>query len=176
MTILAVLVPNFLLVALGVSMRRWLGFGEMFWEQLERLVYYILFPALLFLAVARSGPSVLATPGFVETALIFTAVGIGLGYASRHLFRLEPRTFASVFQCAFRFSGYIGFSIMGGINGEVGIATFAVLTSILVPPINAISIIALAKAGSTKWITEILKNPLVLSTLGGLAYSALAVC
>ena len=56
MTILAVLVPNFLLVLLGIGMRRWLGFGETFWDQLERLVYYILFPALLFLAVARSGP------------------------------------------------------------------------------------------------------------------------
>jgi hypothetical protein len=132
-----------MLVVLSISMRRWIGFGESFWQQLERLIYYILFPALLFLAVAKRGPGILSAPGFVATALTFTGVGVGLGYASRHLFRLEPRTFASVFQCAFRFSGYIGFAIMGGIGGEAGIAAFAVLTSILVPPINAISIMAL---------------------------------
>jgi predicted permease len=66
-TILGVLAPNFLLVLLGISMRRWLGFGDGFWQDLERAVYYILFPALLFLAVARSGPAVLGTPGFIET-------------------------------------------------------------------------------------------------------------
>lgn len=173
MNIVLVLAPSFLLLMLGAAMRRWLGFPEAFWQQLERLVYYILFPVLLFLAVARSGPAVLATPGFLATALIFTAVGVALGFAARYLFRLEHRTFASVFQCAFRFSAYIGFALMGGIDGEAGIATFAVLTSVMVPLINAISIVALAHAGSARWVAEIFKNPLVLSTLGGLIFSAL---
>ena len=171
MTIASLLVPNFLLILLGFGMRRWMGFGDTFWQHLERLVYYILFPALLFLAVARSGPGLLAVPGMIETAALFTLAGVVLGYLSKYLFTLEPQTFASAFQCAFRFSGYIGFAIMGGLSGEEGIAAIAVLTSILVPPVNAISIMVLARQGPGSWIREIVRNPLVIGTASGLLYS-----
>jgi malonate transporter len=171
MMIASLLVPNFLLILLGFGMRRWMGFSDTFWQHLERLVYYILFPTLLFLAVARSGPGLLAVPGLIETAALFTLGGMILGYLGKYLFRLKPRAFASGFQCAFRFSGYIGFAIMGGLNGEEGIAAIAVITSVLVPPVNAISIMVLARRESSSWVKEILQNPLVISTACGLLYS-----
>ncbi|MDP6952905.1 MAG: AEC family transporter, partial [Alphaproteobacteria bacterium] len=45
--ILAALLPIFALIALGAVLRR-TGFpGDGFWYPLERLIYFLLFPALL---------------------------------------------------------------------------------------------------------------------------------
>ena len=48
------LLPDFALIALGVALRRFAGLGDGFWPGVERLVYFVLFPALLFLALARA--------------------------------------------------------------------------------------------------------------------------
>ena len=46
------LLPDFSLIALGVLLRRFGGFDDIFWPGLEKLVYFVLFPALLFSALA----------------------------------------------------------------------------------------------------------------------------
>lgn len=165
------LVPSFLLILLGVVLKRRGGFGDAFWQGLESVTYYVFFPCLLFQSVARSSPAVLETSGLVVTAFAFTLAGAVLGYISKPMFRLDPRTFASSFQCAFRFSGYVGFAIMGGLYGESGIAIIALVTSLLVPPINALSILVLARGATTNWLREVVRNPLVVSTVAGLLFS-----
>ena len=45
------LLPDFVLILLGLSLRRWFGYPAEFWGHLERLVYYVMFPALLFRSV-----------------------------------------------------------------------------------------------------------------------------
>ena len=46
--------PNFALILIGFALARgpW-AFGRGFWDGLEKLVYYALFPALLFRSEAR---------------------------------------------------------------------------------------------------------------------------
>jgi len=46
-TVVAALIPVFLLMAAGVLARRFLVTGEDHWVGIERLVYFLLFPALL---------------------------------------------------------------------------------------------------------------------------------
>ena len=41
------LLPDFALILLGAGLRRVLHLGDHFWSGLEKLVYYVLFPALL---------------------------------------------------------------------------------------------------------------------------------
>ena len=48
------LLPDFLLIALGAGLRRVRIFEAPFWRGLERFVYFVLFPALLFRALATS--------------------------------------------------------------------------------------------------------------------------
>ena len=48
------LLPVFLLIALGAALKRVPAFDAAFWRGLEALVYFILFPALLFHALATS--------------------------------------------------------------------------------------------------------------------------
>ncbi|HEX6136832.1 MAG TPA: hypothetical protein VF059_04200 [Casimicrobiaceae bacterium] len=48
------LLPDFLLIALGAVLKRVPVFDAPFWRGLERFVYFVLFPALLFRALATS--------------------------------------------------------------------------------------------------------------------------
>ena len=41
------LFPDFSLILLGAGVRRWMHLGDHFWTGVEKLVYFILFPAML---------------------------------------------------------------------------------------------------------------------------------
>ena len=43
---LLLLLPDFSLILLGALIRRWMHLGDHFWQGVEKLVYFILFPAL----------------------------------------------------------------------------------------------------------------------------------
>ena len=48
------LLPDFALILLGVAIRRWMHLGDHFWAGVEKLVYFILFPALLINAILKT--------------------------------------------------------------------------------------------------------------------------
>ena len=52
--VLAALVPVFLLMVMGYGLRRHLLKDDAHWIGLERLVYFVLFPALLIQTTARA--------------------------------------------------------------------------------------------------------------------------
>ena len=47
------LLPDFALILLGTAIRRWMHLGDHFWTGVEKLVYFILFPALLINATRK---------------------------------------------------------------------------------------------------------------------------
>ena len=71
MTDALLLLPDFALIALGWVVCRHTPLGRPVWDGVERLVYYLLFPALLFVSIVRNplGP---------ETALPLSASGVGI--------------------------------------------------------------------------------------------------
>lgn len=48
MSVALLVLPDFMLVALGWALRHKLGFSREFFAGTERMVYFVLFPALLF--------------------------------------------------------------------------------------------------------------------------------
>ena len=77
------LAPDFLLIVLGALLKRVRGFAAPFWSGLERLVYFVLFPALLFRSLAQS-PLALSDAGrLAGIALAFTAAGMALSLLAR---------------------------------------------------------------------------------------------
>jgi len=175
MSIPELLIPDFALIALGFLLRRYGGFADEFWRGLERFVYYILFPALLFGALARGGIKFGAASGLIATALIFTGAGMVLGYLAKPLFAPPRMVFASGFQCAFRFNSYIGLAILGGLHGLDGIAVFGLLVGIMVPISNFAAVWALAHHGNGKLWSELARNPLIVATLAGITWAALGL-
>ena len=54
MSVALLVFPDFMLVALGWALRHKLNFSREFFAGAERLVYFVLFPALLFQSILRT--------------------------------------------------------------------------------------------------------------------------
>ena len=99
--------PDFLLIALGVLLARRFAYGAPFWEGVERLVYFVLFPALLFRSLATAPLAIGDAGALALTALGYTGGAMVLSALARPLFALPRETFAACFQCGFRFNTYL---------------------------------------------------------------------
>lgn len=167
------LLPDFSLILLGALLRRYGGFGEGFWPGLEKLVYFVLFPALLFGALARAQIDLDTTLPLFLAGLVVMGSGFLLGLAARPFAGLSSMGFASRVQCAFRFNTYIGMAIAGKVHGAEGLATMGVLCGTMVPFANVMAVGLMARHGQGGVFRELAKNPLILATLAGLAFNLL---
>jgi malonate transporter len=162
------LLPDFSLILLGFALRRWMSLGDHFWAGVERLVYFILFPALLVNAILKTRLDLLAALPLLATALGAMLSGMALSFLARPLFGLKPMVFASIFQCGYRFNSYIGLAAAGLLFGTPGIAALGLIIGIAVPFANLSSVWMLARHGETGVWREVARNPLIWATLTGL--------
>ncbi|MFC5303095.1 AEC family transporter [Azospira restricta] len=162
------LFPDFALILLGFALRRGMSLGDHFWAGVEKLVYFILFPALLVNAILKTRLDLAAATPLLVTALGAMAAGMALSWLARPLFGLKPMVFASVFQCGFRFNSYIGLAAAGLLFGTPGIAALGLIVGVAVPFANLSSVWMLARHGDAGVWREIARNPLIWATLGGL--------
>ena len=164
------LFPDFALILLGYGLRRWMSLGDHFWTGLEKLVYFVLFPALLFNAITKTPLSFDAVP-LIGTGAAAMAGAMLLALLARPLFPLSPLSFASQFQCAFRYNTYIGLAVAAKLHGAAGIAAMGLLAGGMVPFANIAAVWMLARHGSTSVWRELAKNPLFLATLVALLWN-----
>jgi hypothetical protein len=164
------LLPDFLLIAGGALLRRSRAFDAAFWSGVERLVYFVLFPALLFRSLATSPLSAADAGSLVTVGVGFTFAGMLLSALAAPLFRLAEPTFAACFQCGFRFNTYVAFAAASRIGGDAGLAAISVLVGVLVPLVNVAAVGMLARRGPARIGTELARNPLVLACVAGLGW------
>jgi malonate transporter and related proteins len=166
------LLPDFALILLGAALRRAMHLGDHFWSGLEKLIYFVLFPALLFNAIARVPIEPAGAAPLVLTGAGILGSGMLLGLLARGLFpALTPISFASQFQCAFRYNSYIGLAVAGKLYGAAGIASMGLLVGTMVPLANIASVWMLARHGEAGIWKELSRNPLILATFAGLAWN-----
>ena len=161
------LFPDFALILLGAAIRRWMRLGDQFWSGVEKLVYFILFPALLINAIVRTRLDLGAALPLLGTAFAAMAAGMILGLLPRPFVRLPALTFASVFQCGYRFNSYIALAVAGMLFGAPGIATMGLIVGAAVPFANFVSVWMLARHGEAGLWREVARNPLIWGTTTG---------
>ena len=161
------LLPDFSLILLGAAIRRWMALGDHFWSGVEKLVYFILFPALLINAIVRTRLDLAAALPLLATAFAAMAAGMLLGFLPRPFLNLPALTYASVFQCAYRFNSYIALAVAGMLFGAPGIATMGLIVGAAVPFANLVSVWMLARHGEIGVWREVAKNPLIWGTATG---------
>ena len=171
MSLAVLLIPDFALILFGFFLNRVTNWGRGFWGGLEKLIYYVLFPALLFNSIAKTNIDFVAAAPALKTTVVIVLVGIVLAWLAKPLFRPTEKTFASGFQTGFRFNSYIGLAIAGRLNGETGIAAFGIIIGLVVPLCNIASVWALARHNNASLWKELVSNPLILATVGGVLYS-----
>ena len=184
------ILPDFLIILLGYLLKQGkLGqhFNEGFWKGAENIVFYVLFPPLLFTSVANSKLSLADAGYFLAVAVGTMFLAVLLSWLVRKIVPADDVTHASVFHCGFRFNSYVGFAIIMRLAGEEGFAFFAFLMAFWVPISSSIAVSALAGAVARaenvqkkgglwkKTVKTIFTNPLIIATVSGLLVNVFAV-
>lgn len=177
------ILPIFLIVALGVVLRRMTLFDAGLWNGLEQLSFYVLFPFYLFVTLATAdyadidiGP---VTAVYLGAVLTMAALML----AAWPLFRargIGGPQFTSLFQTATRWNGFVALAIAERIADKPGVAMVAYLMGAIIIPINFINIGTLIwfGGGNRNILTvtrKLVTNPMVFSSLLGVAVAALGI-
>lgn len=165
-TILAGLVPSFLMVILGGLVRRRLS--ENAWAGLDRLNFEVLFPALLFVAASSRPIAVSDVVRIAPMVWAILALGLALGYLARRFGPESFLDFAGAWQTAWRFNTAMGFVAVVTLPGQpVGI--LAVAIGMAVPMANVFAVSALSRGSGSLGaiVIKVVTNPFLIASLGG---------
>ena len=183
--VLGALVPVFMLIALGLILRRTLVPVDAQWGGLERITYYVLFPALLIVTLARADldavPVLDVGAALLLAVLITSALCLALGPVLRARFGVGGPAFTSVFQGATRFQTYIALGVVGALYGNLGLTLASVATVAMVPILNVLSVAVMTRYAAPERLPPlkvavlIARNPLIWACGIGIALSLLHV-
>ncbi len=166
------LFPDFSLILCGYLVCRYTALDRTVWEQVESLVYYFLFPVLLFHSIVKSPLDLGAASSLIAAGWMMALVGIGLAYSLPYLpwlgRRIDARDHASSAQVAFRFNSFIALAIAERLAGAQGLLLIAVLIGVSVPLLNVAAVWPMARHGQTHFIGALVRNPLIIGTASGL--------
>lgn len=168
MSVAWLVLPDFLLVALGWALRHKLGFQREFFAGTERLVYFVLFPALLFQSILRTPMTAGSALELLQATLGVLAAGIALSWAGGWILQGPALARASAAQCGYRFNTYIGLALAASLGGPQGQTTMALIIGFAVPVANVAAVTGLARHGNQGLIRELVRNPLLVATVLGL--------
>ncbi|MBL7089027.1 AEC family transporter [Acidovorax sp.] len=171
------LLPDFSLIFLGYLICRYTALNRSVWQPVESLVYYLLFPVLLFQSIVKSPMDIGAASGLIGAGMLSGVIGIGLAYSLPYWpwvgKRIDVRDHAASAQVAFRFNSFIGLAIAERLAGTQGLLMIAVLIGVCVPLFNVAAVWPMARHGQHSFARELLRNPLIIATASGLVANLL---
>ncbi len=173
------ILPIFLLVVAGNIARRTGLIPMDDWRGVELTCFWLFFPAILCITLARVDLASLPIGPLSTTMLAMTASLWILMFAIKPMLSarsgMSNAEFTTVFQTGTRFHGFIALAIILKIYGETGAAYAAIVMAILVPPINVVNIVVLAAFGTGQTPTLanisriVIRNPIIWGAMTGLA-------
>jgi predicted permease len=169
------ILPDFALILLGLLLAHRLGFDRDFWNGAEKLVYYVLFPPLLFNAIVHAEFSIVAEAKLLATALGAFGLAAAAGFLAYPLFRPPGDVFASCVQTAFRYNSYIALAFSQSLFGTRGVALMALIVAFVVPIANLLAVFALARQQRVGVWRQLVRNPLIIATIAALVCNQLGV-
>jgi predicted permease len=175
MSVALLVLPDFLLVALGWALHNKLGYTREFFAGMERLVYFVLFPALLIHSLLRTPISLGNAAMLLVATVLLLIAAVVLAWLAAPVLRPKPLDLASTTQCAYRFNTYLGLSLAASLGGAQGQTSMAVILGFGIPIVNVAAVYGLARHSGGNLFKELSRNPLVLSTVIGLIANFIGV-
>jgi len=167
------LFPDFSLIVIGYLLCRHTALNRPVWQAVEGLVYYFLFPVLLFQSIVRTPLDLQAASGLMGAGLALGVTGIALAYALPHVPLLgrwiDRRDHAASAQVAFRFNSFIGLALAERLLGAQGLQ----LIGVCVPLFNVGAVWPMTRHAQRGFMGEIVRNPLIIATASGLVANLL---
>ncbi|MVT55662.1 AEC family transporter [Bradyrhizobium yuanmingense] len=178
--VVAALLPVFILIALGVVLKRSLMRLDTQWHGLEQLTYFVLFPMLLIQTLVKADLTKVPVAG-VGGALLLSALAMSLLCLALRpaLSRLDidGPAFTSIFQGATRWQTFVALSIAANLFGDVGLALASVAMVAIIPLVNVFSVSVLARYASPEKqsgraiVMTLVRNPLIWACIIGLTFN-----
>lgn len=175
----AALLPVFLLIVAGFVLRRTLLPEPAHWIGPERLVYFVMFPALLIDTLTRADlgkvPALGVGVALATAVLAMAALCLAVRPWLMRLGVVDGPGFTSLFQGATRWQTFVALAVAGNLYGNSGIALASVAMLAMIPLLNVLSVFVLARYASERepdWrriVIAILRNPLIWSCAVGIA-------
>lgn len=168
------LAPIMAIICLGYGLKRAGFLAEEIWFGIEKLTYFILFPALLIRTLGNQSLS--GTP-WLPILLVATGTLLASAAVLILFHKLQSSVgnaaFTSIFQGGVRFNTYIALAVAQGLFGSEGLAMSSIAAGFMIVLINLLCIsvfIIWGKAefkGVKPFIRELLSNPLIIGcTIG----------
>ncbi|MCF8462495.1 MAG: AEC family transporter [Rickettsiaceae bacterium] len=175
--------PIFLIIALGTFFKKnWLK-SEEFWRGLERLSYFVLFPAALFNSIS-SANFIFIEQAKLILALVATKVIVTIGLMILWKKKnFDKVIFTSVFQGSIRFNNYIFFALGTGLYGYEGMKIVSIISAYMIIFTNIVSVLMFnyylpdnvseeTKIGNfIKLFYSLISNPLVIASVAGFIFN-----
>ncbi|MDO9147563.1 MAG: AEC family transporter [Hydrogenophaga sp.] len=171
------LFPDFSLILIGCLLCRFTALNRGVWSQVESLVYYFLFPVLLFHSIVKSPLDLSAASSLMGAGLSLGVAAIALSYSLPYWpwlgNQLDVRLHAASAQVGFRFNSFIALALADKVAGPQGLLMIAVLIGVCVPLFNVGAVWPMARHAGKGFVRELVRNPLIIGTASGLAANLL---
>src|SRR5690606_31224131 len=133
------ILPVFLLVVLGVFLKRWRLIDRDMWNGLEQLGFFVLFPCLLFTTLAKAEFSGIAAGsvalGSIGSVTLIAAL-LALAWPLFRAAQVPGASFTSVFQTSTRWNAFIALAIGEKLYGADSLALVALVATLIIIPLN----------------------------------------
>lgn len=167
--IVGAILPVLIFIIMGHYMRKREFFKEAGWEAIEKLTYYILFPALIVheLAVAR-----FETTDFLSIAVSLNVAQLMmfvLSFGAWFTPNMNGPKFTSVVQNNIRWNSYVALGVAAGYSANIDMSVMALAIASMIPTANILSVWSLmiwGKEDANKDIhpfKELFFNPLIIA-------------
>ncbi|APG84183.1 transporter [Sinorhizobium americanum CCGM7] len=170
------ILPVFLLVLLGVWLRRSRLIDQGLWVGLEQFGYYFLFPALLFSTLAKAdftGMRADATAVAAIGSVTLMSIALLLVWPLLRNNGISGATFTSIFQTATRWNAFIALAVAEKLYGALGLSLTALVMALIIIPINFYNVAVLVWFGGGSrgiglFFLRIVTNPLIVASALGI--------
>ena len=167
--------PIFLLIVLGHALRRG-GIPSLeFWNLNDKLVYWVLMPALLFSKISTTDAETALVGSYAVVILGGFGIAVVFALVSAHVLGMDGPVASSLLQGVARHNTFIALAVAERLFGPTGLALAALGTALLIPTTN-IAIITLMVgllrkrdevSAARAILVELARNPLLLGVGAG---------
>ncbi len=171
------LLPIFLLIMLGLGLRRSGLAADVTWPGMERISYYVFFPALIVQTLYRADFSSFAAAGVAAgfaTGIVFLlGAMLALRRPIEAAIGISPASYSSVYQSVTRWNAFVVLAIAEKLHGPHEMAIVAIAIGAMIIPINVVNVAVVTALGEREgarpnFIGQIVTNPLILGVIAGL--------
>jgi len=172
----------------GALCQRWRFPMDGFWSGVDKLSYWVLFPALLFSKTSQidfSNPMLPKYAFILLFALLVTAVFV---FITVWLMKVAAPTGSSMLQAGVRFNTFVMLALAGSVYGNEGLVLAALGASVLIPSINVFLVVSMtlmhgpSSSGSSSATSlprllsgALIRNPLIVSIFLGSSLNLLGL-